>query len=306
MEVSKVKHVIAPLVYMLFGRAAVAAPAKPSVAAPPVICAWSPSVSAATTTPTEPQCGETGVIFLRENAVPMCEWGGNAHRYQPFVSTPPFTSWTCTGDGPWDGRWNDTCTLDANGRPTNASYYLSVRDRNVYWTGDLSWPDVAFYGSWGMSCERIPSQSTDRVVDHVLDGRVIGGTCAGTNPTSQSLLAQIDGGTVEHVRPALVRGLVTLGGNWWDTQGQVITATLALQVFGDQGWVDYAVSHGNVTTEKHAYEVAAYVAPGTDVRLEVRASTPCHTRDSETFDMTSARLQVETCIPDQSSPGSCL
>jgi hypothetical protein len=117
------------------------------------------------------------------------------------------------------------------------------------------------------------------------------------------ILTDIDGGVVEHVRPASVRGQVLLRVDNQSPEGRSVT--LAIQVFSNGAWVDHTTTQFASTGTLTLHEVQDHVSPGMDVRLQVRV-TNCERGFAGGYVIADARIQVETCIPDQSNPGSCL
>jgi hypothetical protein len=253
-------------------------------------------------------CALSGTSFLRESSLPLCEWGDPERGYQQFV----FSSWTCNLGTIENGSWNDRCTFDAaQQRPTNAHYQLMVRNPNVVPWGDLQWPDgTALHDNfWGMGCERTADGTgRDRVQWNIVAGALGPDDCNlffPLGPTSP--LVEVDGGTVEHVRPAAVRGQVMISGAPIDGffPGQPHVVVVAVQWFDGHAWVDSATTSHSVNFQQQLFEVETVLPPGTDVRLQVRGTPICY-GDFTTYDIRAARIQVETCIPDQSDPGSCL
>lgn len=253
-------------------------------------------------------CVASGADFLREHSLPLCEWGDPERGYQQFV----FSSWTCNLGRAENGSWNDKCTFDAaSGRPTNAHYQLMVRDPNIDPYGSLQWPDgSALHDNFsGMGCERTDDGTgRDRVQWNIVAGALGPDDCLlffPVNPTSP--LVEVDGGTIEHVRPAAVRGQVMISGAPFDDffPGQSHVVVVAVQRFDGHAWVDSATTSRAVSFQQQLIEVETVLPPGTDVRLQVRGTPICY-RDFITYDIRAARIQVETCIPDQSNPGSCL
>lgn len=160
------------------------------------------------------------------------------------------------------------------------------------------------YSNWGQRCHNQNNGSrVDRVDLNSVDGYLMSGTCWPPPYTAVTELADVYGGTVEHVRKASVRGRVQLRYPYWPWD---LTVTLAIQAYGASGWQDIATSQASIGAALAWYEVEASVDPGTDVRLQVRANWLCQARPSEAYDLRAALIDVETCVPDLSHPGSCL
>jgi hypothetical protein len=253
--------------------------------------------------------------YYRETTLPLCEWTPGPRSFVQFfyptqeqqeLQEP--ATWAC-----WIGSRPDTCSLtDApNYRPTNSSYFLGPRD---HYGADLLWPDGSNARNvWGIGCAAgSPASSlTDVVIGSVFEGDAWNGNACGLTalPASrETLLAELVGTDVEHVRPALVRAQVTAGYNSRlgarNITGDLV---LAIQVFGEQGWADvHAVAHTTTPQQAH-YEVETFVPAGSAVRLQVRGTRKCHYEDyGDGYDIRSMRILVETCIPDQNNPGTCL
>jgi hypothetical protein len=213
----------------------------------------------------------------------------------------------------------------------------------LYWgSGDptMAWTSgAALYGVQRLECTRRHTP-----VDVLYPGEIVRGLdvpafdCGGMSARA-AVLGEIDGGVVEHVRPALVRGQVSLrihnsagaasvaartqtrrpGGGRGTPQlgttasgaamsapkGRSLTVTLAIQVFSSGAWVDHKTSSFSATGLRALQEIEDQIPPGLDVRLQVRGMT-CQYGISEGYEIADARIQVETCIPDQSDPNSCL
>ena len=123
--------------------------------------------------------------------------------------------------------------------------------------------------------------------------------------TLTGALSEVDGGVVEHVRDALVRGRagIRIDNDTFSTGNT--RGALAIQVFNNGAWVDHAVTRFLIKHTLSIFEIEDMVPPGMDVRLQVRGEE-CSQFIHYGFVVAEARIQVETCIPDQSNPGTCL
>jgi hypothetical protein len=262
--------------------------------------------------------------YYRERTLSLCEWGqGERSFYDQFIRSseemPP--RWMCslglsrhpqTGD--WQNHWcNFAGPPDV--RPTDATYSLLPFDFPRYYTADMEWPDgSAAYSGWGVACSRASSSSpvSDNVVSSTFEGKSLNDSACPAWPNQGRrplLVAQVVGGDVEHVRPAIVRALARVGFN--TTGGPQVVAddlVLAIQVFGTNGWEDIATVTRTTSVEPKNFELEATVPEGSFVRMQLRGSKLClgGYREGAGYDVRSARIQVETCIPDQSNPGHCL
>jgi hypothetical protein len=94
-----------------------------------------------------------------------------------------------------------------------------------------------------------------------------------------------------------------------DVSSAPFPVQLILQAFLNNNWTDVNSLEFSVTNQIQLLAIdAPNIAPGTEVRLQVRALYPqcffaSHVQGWYIWD---ARIQVETCIPDQSDPRSCL
>jgi hypothetical protein len=92
----------------------------------------------------------------------------------------------------------------------------------------------------------------------------------------------------------------------YDDFTQIPVVTLALQTLSASGWKDYATVQRVASATPSLIELTANIAPGSEVRLQIRATGLCFIQFDQVYDLRSARIQVETCVPDQTNPGSCL
>jgi hypothetical protein len=236
------------------------------------------------------------LLYGRENSLPLCEWGyyEDARSFMGFITGGQgWGDWTCKLPGV---PGQDTCGFSGapDYKPTNAHYLLSVRDQADNYNGNLEWPDgSALYSVWGIQCGGGGAGPRDIVERTNIEGGV------------GHVLAYVDGGVVEHVRPALVRGTVkiALPPNYLPRLANDLE--LAIQVYGDNGWEDVETTIGTVEKKVRTFEVSAYVPELSDVRLAVRADSSRGALGAG-YDVRDARIFVETCIPDQNDPGSCL
>jgi hypothetical protein len=292
------------------------------------ICAWNPHQASLTQASISGPCSALGVVFLRENTLPVCDWGDPARSYQQLIHNAQ------GGPGAWQCVNVPTvrpCTF-MNGKPTNNIYGLVATTNET----TMSWANgAAIFGVLRLEC--VSSQTTAPVdtlrFGDVLRGLGVPASCTGS-PSREAVLGEVDGGVVQHVRPATVRGQAVLrihngagaalvrrkpgsgGGAALRSgrsevvgqsfpRGHSTTVILAIQVLTNGTWVDHAVAPVLIAGGAVHLEVQDQVAPGMDVRLQIRGVT-CQFESPEGFEIHDARIQVETCIPDQSNPGSCL
>jgi hypothetical protein len=282
----------------------------------------------------------SGVVFLRENTLPVCDWSDSARSYQQLLVP------TQGGSGAWqciELPVQQLCRFQG-GRPVSPMYTLIHAGPSA---PTMAWASgAALHGVQRLECT---SSHTTTPVDTLYPGELVKGLDApefecGATPAGAVVLTEVDGGTIEHVRPALVRGQVSLrihnaagssalsagaarpatrsggsGGGHGEShlgamtriaaasppRGRSLTVTLAVQVFSNGTWVDHSVATFAATGRRVLQEIDDQVPPGMDVRLQVRGMT-CQYGISEGYEIADARIQVETCIPDQSDPGSCL
>jgi len=264
-------------------------------------CAWSPQQNSALADPGSLACAAgLGSVFLRENILPVCDWSDPARNYRQLLvpSQGGHGTLECL-------EVTRTPCRFVGGQPLAPAYMLIP-----FGNHDLAWDSgAALYGLTTMVCARTGT-SVDRLVagEEIAGFNMAGsGSCSGL-PAQTVVLAEVDGGTVEHVHPAAVRGEVIIAFNDAAVSTRTLPVTLALQVFDGTAWVDHKAVTFNATDaldllQPHAID--DLVDPGFDVRLQIRGTT-CDDNVVESYRIPSARIQVETCIPDQSNPGSCL
>lgn len=305
--------------------------ASPLAASSLPTCAWNPHQNSLAKVESI-GCFGAGVIFLRENTLPLCDWGDPGRSYEQLVHDAQ------GGPGAWqcvDAASAQRCVFQ-NGKPTSSVYGLipatsgepTIRLAN----------GSALYGVQRLECISSHSSAPS---DTLHPGDLVRGLgvppfdCSGL-PGHAATLIEIDGGAVQHVRPALVRGQATLrihnsagtraagvatqvsremvqvsqpdaiaASAGTPPKGRNIAVILAVQVFGNNGWVDHTIKQFTVAGKPTLLEIQDQIEPGTDVRLQVRGTT-CQYASPEGYDIRDARIQVETCIPDQSNPGACL
>lgn len=246
--------------------------------------------------------------YFREHSLPLCEWGTGERSMWNLIVDPEYGdygAWTCTAAGkPWD----DSCTHGGapDFKPLDALYTLHPRDQPNNYTAVLQWPDSsALYDVWGVRCRSVPG-GADYVDTSTVEGRTVpGSTCSLKSPLRRVVLAEVDGGVVEHVHAAMVRGRVRLGAPGMLPRG-ANDVTLAIQTYGMTGWADLSTAPVTTTSSIGTYELWGMAAPGVSIRFQVRGSIRCNEHLGLGYDVRDARLQIETCIPDQSNPGACL
>ncbi len=264
--------------------------------------------------------------YYRETTLPLCEWGqGERSFLYQFIRVDGRSEawpWTCLGADCYDeetGSYlNNTCSFSGppGDRPMDAAYTLAPLDYWEQWYADLDWSNgTAAYGGWFIKCARNPSSVavTDTVVQSVFEGVPWndGSVCPGwPHQGRQSrLIAELVGGDVEHVRPAIVRALATIGHyeSHGGTRNLPNDLVLAIQVFGSSGWEDFKTLVYTTSTQPSLYELEATVPEGSSVRVQVRGTEECiGFSNGDGYDIRSLRIQVETCIPDENNPGNCL
>jgi hypothetical protein len=254
-------------------------------------------------------------LYGREHTLPLCDWTTEERSLLQFIDGANET-WVCTSVA--DGQ---PCTWSVY-EPSSARYWFHPRreprwqgDTSYPWAMDLSWPDgSALYGAWNMTCdlpfhikgEPAPIPGRHRVVNSTVEGYVVPGTpgCSGTDPSTFVILAEVDAGTVEHIRPGYVRGSVQIArSRYWDPNDDL---RVVIQGRVDGQWQDLATTYASTTTAPETYAVEALIPELTDVRLQVRGRIRCNARYGTGYDLRDARIFVETCVPDQSNPGACL
>lgn len=253
-------------------------------------------------------------VYGRENSLPLCDWSTGERSLLQFIvgdqSTGDRGLWTCRAA---DSRSEDSCSW-SNGAPTNASYAIVPRDQHNHFMDDLAWPDGSgAYGLWSMSClsRRARGPLARKVASTNIEGQVApwAEVCSGLldpTPYYDVILADVDGGTVDHIRPGLVRGTVTIAMPPRYMTRVADDLEIAIQALTEGQWQDVAVTVATAETWLQTLEVQATVTELTDVRLQVRGLTRCQDQLGVGYDLRDARIFVETCVPDQANPGVCL
>ncbi len=251
--------------------------------------------------------------YYRESTLPLCEWGPSDRSLHEFLRGHDQDNpavWTCQAGGGGD----DSCSFEGEPgayRPSNATYWLAPRDQGSHYSDNFVWPDgSAAYGGWGLGCARNTSSS---VIDTVTRANFEGIAWNGDNcqpvgkVASATVVAELVGGDVEHIRPAIVRVQANIG--YYQFSGPARPQNdmvLAIQVYGDSGWQDYATATRTTGKQPAWHEFEAAVPAGSFVRLQVRGMQNCVNHYGDSYDLRALRIQVETCIPDQNNPGNCL
>lgn len=254
-------------------------------------------------------------IYGREHSLPLCDWTSDERSLVQFMFDQDET-WQCTSMAD-----RSACTWSGY-VPATSRYWFHPRrdprwqDDTYYRYGlDLVWPDASsLRGTWSMSCQRpvrrrgepppIPGRHV--VLGSVVEGRVVEGApiCTGSIPSTDVIVAEVDGGTVEHIRPGYVRGSVQIArSSYW---AQLDDLRVVIQGRVDGQWQDLATRAAATTLAPETYAVEALVPELTDVRLQVRGKVRCNAPYGTGYDVRDARLFVETCVPDVSNPGACL
>jgi hypothetical protein len=237
--------------------------------------------------------------------LPICEWGSTADAsLAAFVL--PMGEFTCAESL---SSSDDSCTFTPlKGplpvRPDESRYVVRPR----MGVNDMVWSDGSELRSpTRMQCERMrrdaDSPSRDVVTQNIVRGVEAPGRTCGTRESAAVILANVSGGTVEHIRPGLVRGRVDV--RLFLMAVRPDDLALAIQVYDGSEWVDYATEIATTQKTLGTFEVEAFVPESTDVRLQVRGCTEGASRVPE-YDLRRAEIFVEQCIPDQSDPGHCL
>jgi hypothetical protein len=249
--------------------------------------------------------------YYRETTLPLCEWGTGSrsfHQFLGWIGQDEPIGWTCAAGGGTE----DSCTFSGapDFRPTNPSYGLGTRT-DYYWFGDLVWSDGhAAYGGWGISCVYNSSSTAvkDTVTKSSFEGMSWNGSaCQGlTTLTRATVVAELAGGDVEHIRPAIVRAQANMGYYSYAGPRYPNDLVLAIQVYGSSGWEDFKTVTRTTGAQPALYEVEATVPEGSSIRLQVRGTQGCQNHYGDGYDLRDLRIQVETCIPDQNNPGNCL
>ncbi len=252
-------------------------------------------------------------VYGREHSLPLCDWSTEERTLLQFMADHDET-WVCTS---MDDR--AACTWSGYA-PSTSRYWFHPR-HEPRWDGDtyyhealdLRWPDAtSLYGTWNMSCAApgrrkpgpTPLPGRHRVLGSVIEGRAVSPTCTGADPARDVILAELDGGTVEHIRPGYVRGSVQIARSpYWAPLDDL---RVAIQGYTDGDWHDLATTAATTTLAPETYAVEATVAELTDVRLQVRGRIRCNAQYGTGYDLRDARLFVEACVPDVSNPGECL
>ncbi len=254
-------------------------------------------------------------LYGREHSLPICDWSTRDRTLLRFIVDPEEVRYGPFSCRKLDGG-QDSCTWTGSGAarsPSNSEYRIVPRDiDSSHYQETFSWPDGSgLYDAYHMQCRRPRRLGGHQVVSTSVDGqRIPGGeTCDGfddPSPWMDVVLADVDAGTVDHVRTAYVRGSVTLalGEGEMDRMGDDVE--LAIQQLVDGVWRDAAVAVATAEAYQQTVVVEGELEPLADVRLQVRGRYRCFGQGYVGYDIRDARIFVETCVPDQSNPGECL
>jgi len=283
-------------------------------------CALSLGLVAMTTSSSLASPGEVinlDGIYGREHSLPMCDWTTpDRSLYFQFMYDNYDETWVCTSMAD-----RSSCTWSGY-EPATSRYWFHPR-RDPRWQGDtyyrhgldLVWSDASsLRNTWSMSCERpvrrkgmpAPVPGRHLVLGSVVEGKRVEGapSCGGSVTGIDVIVAEVDGGTVEHIRPGYVRGSVQIArSRYWAPMDDL---RVVIQGHVDGEWQDLETRSATTTLAPETYAVEATVPELTDVRLQVRGKLPCNAPYGTGYDVRDARLFVETCVPDVSNPGECL
>jgi hypothetical protein len=227
----------------------------------------------------------------RENHLRLCEYQPEELGFDHFFrdAGAPFV---CRGNINWNG-----CALDPYGHPLDTEYRLrAVGASTILPPTEMAWSDgSALHGVEEVVCHHLSWIPTDEVYQSFV--KPSAATCTLVNNASTAVLAEVDGGFIEHSRPVTVVGAARLRGNSY------YAATLALQVLtpdatGMVAWQDVGTTRVTLdsTSLDQPTTVTATVAPYSDVRLQVRGDC------GQEFQVLSASVFSEC---DPTDPYSC-
>jgi hypothetical protein len=259
-----------------------------------------PSLATADNMSIAPRLG--GKTFQREHRLPLCEWAPDRDNMRQVMHSFDVDNvyWYCK-NGQSQCDWTGT-------RPSNSSYRVagSYYDDPYFYGGEMTWPDgTKLYSTWGVGCTKAAQGDRDIVTSHMLQGHIITWPTPPGAPHVPSVLADVDGGIVEHLRAAKVLAIVQLGRDpvyQYRVENDVV---LAIQVATPGGWEDVATQSFTSEGSLQTFRLETHVEPGEAVRLQVRGTWRIAGNQLGTgYELRDARLLVETCIPDQSNPDS--
>jgi hypothetical protein len=175
-----------------------------------------------------------------------------------------------------------------------AATHYSVRP-NLYgeesvWGWDHVWTSgSAAHGVQSVECQRSSATTCN---DDLIKAYFIG---------NRSGMFEIDGGIVQHTRPAVVSAVVDIAHAGYYPGSNDLT--IAIQIMDDDGaWFDAVQQTYTSELADRVYTLQTLVDPGNAVRLQVRSSGVAY---EYSYALHDAMLYVETCIPDESNPGHC-
>jgi hypothetical protein len=242
----------------------------------------------------------------RLRRLPFCGIGPEAE------SPAPHPSWACI-DSWGDGHLpTDFCSW-SNGRPLGrpgdgfykwGNQWDMIRD-DLVWDDGTSLFEVLFSG-----CRNDWSSTTQ---DFSAETYVLGRLASSSGTQLRRVLGHIQGGFVEHVRPAYVEAQVSVYRRQfialpWEVMNPN-DLTLAIQVLGNNGWQDVVTRTftSGPPPNFQAFSINGYVPELTDVRLEIRSRVSRQPFEEHAgYSVREGAMFVETCVPDAGNPGECL
>jgi hypothetical protein len=166
---------------------------------------------------------------------------------------------------------------------------------------DMVWPDGTTLYRSELWCELDFTFDLQDPGTSMIEGRIISQP---SGSVDRRILADIQGGFVEHIRHAYVRGEIRLARLHSGVERDL---TLAIQILENDGWNDHLTRRLTTSGSFQTYVIEGYVPPLTDVRLQVRADTPRSSGSNPyLYSAEDGGIFVEQCVPDPGNPGECI
>ena len=239
-------------------------------------------------------------IYGRETELPLCSVRPPGfHCSTPWIPPPypchsmPF-DFQCEDTPPPPGhhRWSCDGELDQG---MMGSFFLS---RTWGVLSDASLPAAMSFAGAGGLAEMVNVDCRTEGQRHA--------TVAVPSGSGDHTVATVDG-FVDHPSEGLVRGTVEVhrGAQVPARSGDVV---LAIQVFDGSLWKDVKTATRTSSTTAETHQLTATVAPGSDVRFEVRVARFAGSlpQTKRVYRLDDLRLFAQTCVPDAADPTKCL
>ncbi len=250
------------------------------------------------------------MAYGQENHPPLCDYSDPNRSWLDFFYGPG-SAWNCfakaTVGPPGSSAWT-RCVVGAAQRPLSIATYLVPAAGGKL---DMTWDggETSMYGVEKVSC----GYDTASIPAVDIPGATsLRGVDAGLAPAPWASnrwikLAEVYGGYVDHVRPALVRATTKARMNTATLNGNFMVVIQVLQAGpgGMPSWTAVKTDEFPITADLTALESSTFVPVHSDVRVQVYARLPPPLVAAAVFDLRDTSLFVEQCIPDPTEPDKC-